>query len=133
MDAAGGKRDGIARGFERLAAADARLAASPLSPADRETLARLRADIAAGLVLLLSRADGCISRAEFAAAAAPLALVLPANVIGRLSAAARLAALDLAALAESVGARLKEAQAAEPQNEKPRRRQARPRLELVIP
>jgi hypothetical protein len=133
VDEARDKRDGITRGFERLAAAETRLAGSALSAADRETLARLRSDIAAGLVLLLSRADGCISRAEMAAAAAPLALVLPANVIGRLPAAARLAALDLAALAEGVAARFVAVQAAQPQNEKPRRRQGRPRLELVIP
>ncbi|WP_296581403.1 hypothetical protein [Xanthobacter sp.] len=131
MDQAWDKRDGIARSFERLAAAETRLAASALSAGDRETLARLRSDIAAGLVLLLSRADGCISRAEMAAAAAPLALALPANVIGRLPAAARLAALDLVALAEGVSAGLAAAQAVEPQNEKPRRRQSRPRLELV--
>ncbi|GLI24428.1 hypothetical protein GGQ86_004437 [Xanthobacter flavus] len=133
MDQARDKRDGIARSFERLAAAETRLAASALSAADRETLARLRSDIAAGLVLLLSRADGCISRTETAAAAAPLALALPANVIGRLPAAARLAALDLVALAEGASAGLVAAQAAEPQNEKPRRRQSRPRLELVSP
>lgn len=133
MDQARDKRDGIARSFERLAAAETRLAASALSAADRETLARLCSDIAAGLVLLLSRADGCISRGEMAAAAAPLALALPANVIGRLPAAARLAALDLVALAEGVSAGLVAAQAAEPQNEKPRRRQSRPRLELVSP
>lgn len=133
MDQARDKRDGIARSFERLAAAETRLAASALSAADRETLARLCSDIAAGLVLLLSRADGCISRGEMAAAAAPLALALPANVIGRLPAAARLAALDLVALAEGASAGLVAAQAAEPQNEKPRRRQSRPRLELVSP
>lgn len=133
MDQARDKRDGIARSFERLAAAETRLAASALSAGDRETLARLRSDIAAGLVLLLSRADGCISRGEMAAAAAPLALALPANVIGRLPAAARLAALDLVALAEGVSAGLVAAQAAEPQNEKPRRRQGHPRLELVSP
>ncbi|UDQ89990.1 hypothetical protein LJE71_02895 [Xanthobacter autotrophicus] len=133
MDQARDKRDGIARSFERLAAAETRLAASALSAGDRETLARLRSDIAAGLVLLLSRADGCISRGEMAAAAAPLALALPANVIGRLPAAARLAALDLVALAEGVSAALAAAKAVEPQNEKPRRRQSRPRLELVSP
>lgn len=133
VDEARDKRDGMTRGFERLAAAEIRLAGSALSAADRETLARLRSDIAAGLVLLLSRADGCISRAEMAAAAAPLKLVLPANVIGRLPAAARLAALELVALAEAVSAGLAVAQAAAPQNEKPRRRQDRPRLELVIP
>lgn len=133
MDQARDKRDGIARSFERLAAAETRLAASALSAADHEILARLRSDIAAGLVLLLSRADGCISRGEMAAAAAPLALALPANVIGRLPAAARLAALDLVALAEGVSTGLVAAKAAEPQNEKPRRRQGRPRLELVSP
>ncbi|MFG1215129.1 hypothetical protein V5F72_22825 [Xanthobacter flavus] len=133
MDQARDKRDGIARSFERLAAAETRLAASALSAADHEILARLRSDIAAGLVLMLSRADGCISRTEIAAAATPLVLVLPANVIGRLPAAARLAALDLVALTEGVSAGLVAAQAGEPQNEKPRRRQDRPRLELVIP
>lgn len=138
MERARDTGNGIASGFTRLAAAEARLSATGLSREDAETLARLRADIAAGLVLLLSLDDGCIGRADLAAATAPLALAVPADVMARLSAAARLAALDLAALAASVAARLA-ADAAnaqnenKAQNEKPRRRQTRPRLELVIP
>jgi len=55
-------------------------------------------------------------------------------VMTRLTAVARFAALDLAALAEGVAVRLAAAQAEETRkNEKPRRRQVRPRLELVSP
>ncbi len=132
MDQARDKGDEIGRDFARLAAAQERLNACPLSAGDRETLSRLNADIASGLVLLLSIEDGCIARAELTAAAAPLELVLPANVMTRLTAVARFAALDLAALAEGVAVRLAAAQAEETRkNEKPRRRQVRPRLELV--
>lgn len=127
---------GIARGFERLAAAEARLAPSTLLPADAEALARLRSDIAAGLVLLLSREEASMSCSEVAAAAVPLELTLPAHVMVRLPAVARLAALDLAAVADGVAAQLAvipEGDAGAAQKQKPRRRQGRPRLELVIP
>ena len=134
MDQARDKGDEIGRDFARLAAAQERLNVSALSTVDRETFSRLSADIASGLVLLLSIDDGSITRGELAVAAAPLELALPANVMTRLTAVARLAALDLAALAEGVAGRLAAAQAHRiRRTEKPRRRQVRPRLELVSP
>lgn len=136
MDRAHSRQEETARGFARLAEVEAQLAACVLSPADREEMARLHADTAAALVLLLSREEGCIGRAELAAAAPRLALALPADVMARLPAVARLSALDLATLAGAAADRLAMVLAedrAMAKNEKPRRRQARPRLELVVP
>jgi hypothetical protein len=136
LDRADSRQEETARGFARLSEVEAQLAACVLSPTDREATARLHADTAAALVLLLSRDDGCIGRAELAAAASRLTLALPTSVMARLPAIARLAALDLATLAASAADQLGLAQAedrAMAKNEKPRRRQARPRLEIVVP
>ncbi|MEP9352489.1 hypothetical protein ABLE93_02700 [Xanthobacter sp. KR7-65] len=133
----------LAAGFDRIADAEARLAGARerLSRADAAIVTRFLMDLSAALLLLADRREGGIGRAKFREVAAALDLTPPAGLLAALPAAARLAVLDLSALAATLSQQLTENSAAGtvpgPDNEKPRRRhvprRGRPRLSLVPP
>lgn len=124
-------------GMAQVADAEARLSAARdlMDAADRRTLVRLVMDVEAGLLLLRAGGAGDLCGSDVRREGGRLALALPTGLMDRLPAAARLGALELAALSGRVAARLAteggSAGTPGPQREKPRRRPARPRLRIV--
>lgn len=138
----GAGNDAVRAGFDRLAAAEARLGPPgiDLGVSDQAVLTRFRMDLAVALLLLRACAEGGMSRRAFDQAAGALDLAPPVRVMARLPAVARIALLDLSALAETLAGALAavrwtegKAHEGAAESKKPRRRSARPRLSLVTP
>lgn len=143
QDADGSAERALQAGMATLDAAEARLRAArgQLDALTATALARLVMDVSAALLLVRALAAGEISADLFRREGARLALTVPASLMERLPAAARLGALELVTLAAGLEGLIAHAHAgaassagaasARAQREKPRRRQGRPRLRVV--
>ncbi|MDI4664661.1 hypothetical protein K9U40_10025 [Xanthobacter autotrophicus] len=98
----------FSRGMERLASAQARLAAAPLDQAAVAALRRLVMDASSALLMLDRLGDRDMEPDRFRREAARLDLALPGGLVERLPAAARIGALELATLCGALAARLQE-------------------------
>ncbi|MFG1342891.1 hypothetical protein [Xanthobacter autotrophicus] len=110
-------RDGAAAavifsgGMETLASAQARLSSTQLDPSAADALRRLVLDASSALLMLDMLGDGDMAPEAFGRETARLHLALPAGLVERLPAAARIGALELATLCGTLAARLQAAAA----------------------